>query len=194
MRDWIFNMTNRKLQQLWPRFTVMQMLCFGSVHYRCITDICEKGQWLLRVCNFETFRITVAEWETFSDHLPRWLAIICIRSRDLQADLTCGKVCAPKPNSRTFPNKLFFFPGCLFIINVYRPTFLSGTGTTTLFQGNLNSFTFSGLAPFFLISDSRRIALRLHSPLVTLKPFLQSEIKMQGDQWVTPVAFRDTCM
>lgn len=118
--------------------TVVQMLCFGSVHHWCSADICEKGQWLL------TFRITVTEWETFCDHLPTWLVLICIQSRDLQSDLTCGKICAPNTNSRTFPNKLFF-PGCMFIINVYRPISL----TTTLFLRESKFFHFQWPSPLF---------------------------------------------
>lgn len=159
----------------------------SSLLMHCRYSICEKGQWLL------TFRITVTEWETFCDHLPTWLVLICIQSRDLQSDLTCGEICAANTNSRTFPNKLFFsrmhvyhkrVQTCISLWHRHYHTFLRES----------KFFHFQWPSPLFLISDSGRIALKLHFPPVTPMPFLQSEIKMQGDQWVTPVAFRDTCM
>lgn len=112
------------------------------------------------VCNSETFRITVTEWETFRDHLPLWLVLICIQNRDLHLDLTWDKICVPNANNWTFLNKLllfFFFSyfskWCIFIINVHISTSSSGNGTTTLFSQNLNSFTFCGLAPPFFFDQ-----------------------------------------
>lgn len=121
----------RDKQEVTTSYDLDLQLCKCCVLAQFTTDALQiQSMWKRPMAS--TFRITVTEWETFCDHLPTWLVLICIQSRDLQSDLTCGEICAPNTNSRTFPNKLFF-PGCMLIINVYGPISLSGTGTTTLF-------------------------------------------------------------
>lgn len=166
MWNWSFNKTNRKIQKLWPRFTVMQMLCFVSVHYWCIAGTCEKGQWLLCVRSFETFRLTVTERETFCDHSPIRLVLICIQSRDLHLDLTWDKICVQNANSWTFLTKLFFVVCFLFhrmhIYHKHAQTYIS------LWQWHYHSFLTESkffhlqwprppfFFKFYFISDSSR--------------------------------------